>query len=820
MKLKLLLVLVLICIYGCKNEIEHGGSLLNYVPENAGVILKINDISQLKSELKNNTFILSLNASKAYRDLSDKVGLLNYIRSDTSALLAFVPSAPDTTEVLVVIPETATFQLNDSLANASRESMNFKGLAISKYVLEEQIIFNTFHKDHLLISTSKALLEEVINTSEKGDSDAALNSLFAISNSQKSATAYINTRNSQNVERAVLKQSTIQQLPGYSDWLSLDLDSHPDELKLNGIALARDSSKQIVNLFNKIPPMVSATTSVAPSIADAILAFSLIDYDRFAINQKEYLNNSFVLDSLFNGVEEVGHIYLGDQTAIVLHTYASENISEFLENNKTETFDFQGTEINGLSRIDFLNNFFDPLIANFKARYYTVLENAFVFSEDQRTLQKIISHHKRNDTFTTNALFKTLESSLADESSILFISNSSALGRFLQDDFSAGFVSDFKKAKISEFAFASQMVTDNQFFHTNMVIKEIGGNVADNSISPVFSLQLDAELDTDPQFVINHRTGKKEIVVQDVENNLYLISTAGKVLWKKKLDARIQGKISQADIYKNGRLQLAFTTSDRFIILDRNGKEVMPFNIKFDGGNLNPLAVFDYDRNKNYRFVVTQGTNVFMYNSKGNIVKGFKYIKAEANVLFAPKHFRIGQKDYLVFMLENGMLNILSREGKIRIPVTERIDFSDNGVLLYKNKFTLSDKSGTLFVVDQKGGVSQTKLNLNEDHGTDATTNTLATMNDNVLTIKGKKVTLDLGVYTKPKIFYLYDKIYVGVTDLQSQQLYLFDSNAKSISNFPVIGGTLPDMSDMDNDRKVELVTREDNHALVVYKIN
>ena len=402
----------------------------------------------------------------------------------------------------------------------------------------------------------------------------------------------------------------------------------------------------------KVPPIISATPAVAPSNADAILAFSLIDYDRFALNQKDYLNNTFVLDSLFNGVEELGHIYMGDQSAIVLHTYASENISEFLQNNKTGTFDFQGNEISGLSRTEFLSNFFDPLVANFNARFYTVLENAFVFSADQKILQNIISRYKRNDTFKTNALYKTLESSLADESSILFVSNSSGLSRLLQDDFSSGFIADLKKSKISKFAFASQMVTDHKFFHTNMVVKEIGGNVKDKTITSVFSLQLDAELDTDPQFVTNHRTGKKEIVVQDVANNLYLISTSGKVLWKKKLDAKIQGKISQVDLYKNGRLQLAFTTSDQLIVLDRNGKVVRPFNMKFEGGNLNPLAVFDYDNNKNYRFVVTQGTNVFMYNSKGNIVNGFKYTKAESNVLTAPKHFRIGRKDYLVFMLE------------------------------------------------------------------------------------------------------------------------------------------------------------------------
>lgn len=820
MKLKFLFLLVVLGSYGCKNEINQPNSILSYIPENAGVIVKINDISHLKSELKNNTFLLAVNSSWAYKEVSQKTSLLNSMVSDTTALLAFVPTAADSTELLLVIPDYNAIQYSDSLTNSTKETLDINGLVMQKHALEDQVFYSAIQEDYLLISSSKLLLETAINSGGNKDSHKTLKSLFAISNSQKSATAYINTQLNQVMEQAVLNKSTNLQFTDYSDWFSLDLDSHPDELKLNGIALAGDSTKHFVNLFDKIPAVVSATPSVAPSDADAILAYSLMDYDRFALNQKEYLKNPFVLDSLFNGVEEIGQIYLNQQAAVVLHTYAPENISEFLQNNKTASVDYQGNEINRLNKNEFLNNFFNPIITNFDARFYTVLENAFVFSTDQRTLQKIISSYKRNDTYKSNVFFKTIESSLADESSILFISNADGLNQFLQNDFSPRFISDLKKAKTSDFAFATQLVADNQFFHATMVVKQIGGNAEDNSISQVFSLEMDAELDTEPQFVLNHRTGKKEIVVQDVANNLYLISTEGKVLWKKKLGAKIQGKISQVDLYKNGRLQLAFTTSDQFIILDRNGKEVAPFNMKFEGGNLNPLAVFDYDRIKNYRFVVTQGNTIFMYNSKGRIVNGFKYTNAEANVLFAPKHFRIGRKDYLVFMLENGMLKILNREGKVRVPVKENITFSDNEALLYRNKFALTDKNGTLFAVDEKGGIARTKFNFNEDHGVDATSKTLVTMNDNVLTIKGKKVTLDLGVYTKPRIYYLYDKIYVGVTDLQTEQVYLFDSNARSISNFPVIGSTLPDLSDIDNDRKVELVTREDNNALVVYKIN
>src|SRR5690606_17554609 len=103
--------------------------------------------------------------------------------------------------------------------------------------------------------------------------------------------------------------------------------------------------------------------------------------------------------------------------------------------------------------------------------------------------------------------------------------------------------------------------------------------------------------------------------------------------WKKQLNGRVQGRIEQVDIYKNGRLQLAFTTHNQFLILDRNGKEVAPFTFTYEGGNLNPLAVFDYEQKKDYRFVVTQGTKLFMYNRQGEIVKGFKYTQADQPIL-------------------------------------------------------------------------------------------------------------------------------------------------------------------------------------------
>ena len=88
------------------------------------------------------------------------------------------------------------------------------------------------------------------------------------------------------------------------------------------------------------------------------------------------------------------------------------------------------------------------------------------------------------------------------------------------------------------------------------------------------------------------------------------------------------------------------------------------------------------------------------------------------------------------------------------------------------------------------------------------------------MTIRSKTIELDFGEYTEPKIFYLNDKIYVTVTDLQSKKAYLFDSQAKPIANFPVFANSLIDMNNIDRDRALEVVTTDGEDSIIVYEIH
>ncbi|MEJ1224112.1 ribonuclease HII [Sediminicola sp. 1XM1-17] len=814
-----ILLIIALLLFSCTEKKNTSSSLLDFVPKDAPLVIKINNLSTLKSELKNNEFLSLLKSNQIYKNIFETIKNMDYLNPTSESLLVFNELGKENFEYLFIVPTEEGLVKLEGAKNKSVETLTYENSSINKYVVGGSTFFSTIIEQTTIISSSQVLLENSIRNAKEPFVNTSLKQLYKISNSNKSATLFLNTKNSNPLFNAVLRENSNYKFSNFSDWINLDFDIAQDHLNFTGISVANDSIKHFTNLFKNTGARTNTMALYAPMSAEAILSYSFDDYSMFAKNQQHYLDRSIPMDTLFNTVEEIGNIYLNGKKAVVLNTFGSEKIIKFLEQRQKGNSTYQGTEIMELNDHAFLNDYFNPLIKKFKANYCTILDNAFIFSSEIETLQTIISNYKNTTTFEKTNLFETANDVLADESNVLFIANAEGISNILKEEFSKTLFNDFKPSTFSKYLFAAQLVADDDFYHINTVVQKVEKEDKSNSTSPLFTIQLDHPLYTTPQFVTDYRTNKKEIVVQDSDNNLYLISGDGKVLWKKALTGKIQGAVQQVDIYKNGRLQLAFNTNNQFLILDRNGNEVPPFNKTFQDGNLNPLAIFDYDGRKDYRFVITQGSKVFMYDNKMKDVKGFKFNNAEQPIINAPQHMRIGNKDYLVFQLADGTLKILNRVGEDRIKVSEKIDFSNNGMQLYNGKFTTTDKKGVLFQIDDKGQIGKTNLNLSKEHGMDASSRHMVLMNDNVLKIGDREIELDLGVYSRPKIFFNRDKMYVSVTDIQNQKIFLFDSQAQTISNFPVFGTSMVDLADMDNDKKLEIVAKDMDNSLIVYKI-
>ena len=80
-------------------------------------------------------------------------------------------------------------------------------------------------------------------------------------------------------------------------------------------------------------------------------------------------------------------------------------------------------------------------------------------------------------------------------------------------------------------------------------------------------------------------------------------------------------------------------------------------------------------------------------------------------------------------------------------------------------------------------------------------------------------MSLDYGIYTDPQFFLVNDKIYISVLEGSSKKLYLYDSNGKLLPGFPILGASGIDLADIDGDKKVELVTKDEGNFLTVYRL-
>ncbi|MGV6832428.1 MAG: hypothetical protein ACWA5P_12800 [bacterium] len=617
---------------------------------------------------------------------------------------------------------------------------------------------------------------------------------------------YLNNASTNNIYKLFYADSTlVNQSETY-----LRVNGQREQLNFNGIIKHNDSINLIHELYDKSDATNFQLKNITPADALGILAFAIPknNWSELYISESDSIPTN---NSITNTLNSIGVIIGSSNKQIIAgHSIAIETSKDAITPYIVDEISYKTEIIYEVFELNEFNDLPNTLPFNLNIAYVTILDEFILFSSTIEDLEELITAYKNNNVLASNKTFQKIEESLSNEANYFFYANEN----LYYETFSSLLgLSDFKSRNFKHIAL--QIIKDDEFDHLNAIISQSYKESLSNKVSEEFTVKLKNDFLRKPSFVINHQTKQKEIVVQDSENILYLISNAGKILWSKKLEGQILGEISQVDLYKNGRLQLTFTTENKWYVLDRNGNEVLPFPKSFNDKITQPLAVFDYDNNRNYRFLITQGDQILLYNRSGKIVKGFNYKKA-GELSSTPEHVRYRGKDYIVFVAGN-KLKILNRRGQIRIKADTNFDHSGNPVFFYNNKFTTTSKQGELIQVDVYGKFSSSLLTSGQ-HAISATSKTLVTQRENNLKIKEKSVSLDFGSYTNPQIFYINNKIYVATTDIQAQQVYLYDSQSEVIPNFPVFGQSMIDMDNIDGDKALEIIVKGANNELILYE--
>ena len=800
---------LIVLLSGCRPGEPAAGDPLDFLPSGTRALLQIHSTEKFRSEFQSNGLLETYQKRYPNAWFGTLDSLLT-LEMGPRAQFAWVGESGRGHHWLLVFHEPEV-RVADSL-----------DVTPNPWKLPDSVSWKTEKSGPWrLVASSQTVLQEVL--SETQTRPGGLDRALKTANPQAGATLLLPSDAPHPLSFLLLGTGVPPGNQAEEAWSAYDLQMGSEALLVQGLEMRPDSLSGNRKLLRGMPELpLEEITRVAPAASTALYSFSLQEPERFLNNQRELLARTNQWANLVESVEQVSLLEAYGEPILVLHCLNPDAVGEIFRPYRSELPEFQETPVYSLQQAGLLREAFEPLLNRLPAPgYFARLDELFVFARTLDALQNFISAYRREDTYAQGGLYTQLRPYLTSEATALGIAEDPRGSVFLSDSASVlGLPAGIAAALPEGYLYTAQLNSSEPYDLLEYQFRRKGDPTGSGtSVSLAFTQKLEGMLTAGPFFLKNHLNGHMDIAVQDDRNQLYLFSDRGALFWKKTLPGPIQGRIQQIDMFKNGRLQMAFTTPDRLMVLDRNGANVSPFPREFPGGNLNPLAVFDYEQNRNYRLVVTQGAKVFMFDGQGRNVSGFKFRDAGSPILGAPQHMRIGKRDYLLFRLENGQLKILNRVGDTRVRVAGTFDFSDNEIYLFRDTFTFTDRAGNLISVEPSGKISRSALKLNPDHGLYATSRTLALMNDNLLQVRGNQAELELGLYTAPRIFFLNDIIYVAVTDLQSKQLYLFRSDASALPGFPVEAEGLPDMADADGDRNPELAVRFRDSTLAVYRI-
>ena len=784
---KILLFLLVLSIIKCDNNYNKEINLIDLVPTNPVLLVKYESSNKINVKTINKSFNTLINhqIDSISERFLDKPLLISYHNISKNNLQSIL----------------FTSEKNILKQHEAKDSLIYNGFIIKKEVTNNIEFFSTVKNGVYIESKSKLLVENSLRNSNYTATIESrdLKKLYNISNSN--TTLFISDEFPEYLKNPNLYE--IFKEIDVKKWMQYDIELNKKTLTINGVGIIQDSIFSKINIFKNIAPSKSNINKIVPINFKKFKRVSYEHSEFISVIKNEVSINELkkiINDSLFYDVYGMGLIELEKDT---ISTYSFKNntsITEKIKNNLTSIY--RGNKIYQLNSSLFkTKNKFNEYY-NSKIHFGTVIEDILILSKKKSSIENIILNFKNNSTLKKSSKFNKAYENIPEKNNQLNIYNLNNFENSLFDDL---------KLKREGYNFwISHLLVDENFIFNSHRVEKLEKET--NTLGPkiISNIKLKHRVYLKPKWVINYVTNEKEIVVQDNKNNLYLITNDGEIVWKKDLESKIIGEIFQIDLYKNGRLQYAFNTTNSFLILDKKGEIVKKIDHKKNAKVLG-LSVFDYDKNKKYRFLICYNNQVKMLDSKMKIVRGFNKNNIKHKITNAPKHFRIGSKDYLIFNTEK-KLYITDRRGNDRIKVSENLNISGKEIYKNKNSLITIDNNNNLIRIDLNGKTSKSLLPLETKYLISANNNNSVYLSENTLSINQKNIEIKYGKYSKPIIL---SNNMIQITNLDESKLYLFKNEGSIVPYFPIFGSSSADITKNKDDKKMIVVQGDENEILV-----
>lgn len=746
-------------------------------------------------------------------------------------------------------------------------------------------------KGMFLLSFSSIILE---NSLRQLDTDISLMNNKGYKKIQKTAghsvdgNLYINYKEFSRI--ALLwsnknHKDDISALKTTADWTVLDFYNKKNTWTFNGFTFTNDSTGNYQNIFLKQKPQAVTIPEVLPGNTSAFIIFGLSDLGRFNTDYRKYLEFSgqstpYLKDmgkiKKETGVDVEKMIYplIDKEIAVAFtdidnadeagsnsfgiiktinKTQAEEEFLRLIEgyatiNNEKESSvrgnlkidDQTNFEIYKMPYPGLLKRLFGNLFSKTEANFFTFIDNYMIFGKSKKSLGDFIHYKILKKTLGDDKNYLQFAENLTSTSNFFFYSNiartpvfgasfcNEALSRIITDN-----ISTFQKFQAVAFQFSSS----NDMLYNNICIKY--NPVFKDEPRTMWETRIDTLTTSRPVMVENIQTDEKCIFVQDMNNQVYLINSVGRIVWKVDVKEKIRSSIYQVDYFKNKKLQFLFSTKNYIHVIDILGNYVKQFPLKLRSPASNGVTLADNDKKRNYKyFIAGEDKKIYAYSKEGNVLKEWKFKGTDNIVKSDIQFFESDKKDYVVFS-DVRKTYITDRKGNIKIKPEKDFIRSRNNVFYLKEDkkgpcLVTTDTAGKIFLVSMDGDVASFNITtvssghyfIFDDINGDGNKEYIFADRNKITAFKGNKTEiysrdLDGEITEKPVIFNFTKKTQkIGVACGQANQIYLLNNNGSLYNGFPLSGATMFSINYFSKESdNFNLVVGSNDHFIYNYEI-
>jgi hypothetical protein len=856
-----------------------------FVPEDAAILLQFDEPGKVFGKLLADTSIWeSITQVEAFKNLELDIlhlgALLNrepaYFEqiNKSPLIVSFHPDKNNLTSHVLFLSKVGIIPFRSDIRSFFEQQLRMgfvledyegngaNGFKITNTEKNRSFIF-VFNDGVMIASSEEEIIEKALATYNNKQTHFSQTKDFVnirkTSGEKVDARVFIHYRYLGDLFKSYANQANFEALNwlnSFADWTETDLIIKNNEIILNGFTNYNKSQNQYLSYFTGQLGSEDKTINLLPFNTNIYLRQGFTDFQSvYNKHMKSQVNKA---DRAY--ADKLSE-FIGKEVSLASNAFSENEFEEktwgiirlqskkkardilngFAKKSNNNTTDFEGYTIRQLKPGSLLSSLFGQAFSVIKNNYYVFVGDYVIFANSSGSLIHLLQNYKRGKTLDLTESYQLFSDNLSTTSNITLYINPfgiiNLLPKFLNDETSIGFMENAKT--ISHFKGMAFQYSSGQsgMFYSSFYLNHGTASQSDNLSQ--WKINLTDEIVGQPYLVRDHNTNKYNIIVFDKSANMYLISTDGLILWKKRIDDLPISSINEVDFFKNGKIQYLFNTADFIYLIDKNGQMVKNYPKKLNPSATNGLKLFDYNNTKNYRLLISLADKwTYNYTIRGTQVEGWTKPRMNYNVYEPVSRLVIDDMDYIIITDEKNNVKIVNRKGEIRIDLQESPNKARNSAY-FENKtnnkgiIMTTNQKGKLVYFNTDGKIKQTDFGdfspqhffLYEDFNNDGSLDFIF-LDKNQLKVfsRLKKEIFSYQFNSEIKIKPVFFRIgknqkVLGIVADQEKTIYLFDEKGNTIINKGLVGETPFMVGSLNNNKEMNLITAAGN-ILYNYRLN